>query len=157
VHKRQHGTHNKNPAPRIILLTNLSDPPGKPRKWTPLLDELLALERLREHPVPRRDVVRRDRTAPPAGDLERQRLAVEVGVALPVLAPVPAHRDPPGPRALHLHGGHLAVRSHVGDQHLEEVGAAGDREPHAAGPVTAHPASPPFTSKVRFGCSCRVV
>jgi hypothetical protein len=71
-------------------------------KWTPLLDELLAWERLREHPAPGRDVVRRDGPAPPAGgDLERQRLA-----------------------------------------------AAGDPEPHASCPVTAHPA--PFTSKV--GC-----
>jgi hypothetical protein len=118
-------------------------------KWTPLLDELLAWERLREHPVPGRDVVRRDGpAAPAAGDLERQRLAAEVGGALPVLAPVPAHRDPPGPRPLHLHGGHLAVRAHVGDQHLDEVAAAGDPEPHASCPVTAHPA--PFTSKV--GC-----
>jgi hypothetical protein len=111
-----------------------------------LLDELLALERLREHPVRRRDAVRGDRPAPPAGDLERQRLAAEVGVALPVLAPVPPHRDPPGPRPLHLHGGHLAVGRHVGDQHLQEVRAAGDREPHAARPVAAHPASPTFTN-----------
>ncbi|BAS98666.1 Os06g0621950, partial [Oryza sativa Japonica Group] len=101
--------------------------------------ELLAFEGLREHPVRRRDAVGDDRAAPPAGDLERQRLAAEVGVALPVLAPVPPHRDPPGPRPFHLHRRHLPVRRHVRDQHLQEAGAAGDGEPHPPCPLIVLP------------------
>lgn len=58
--------------------------------------ELASQIRLPEAPVRWRDVHRGDGEAVAGGDAEREGLAVEVAAALPVLAPVAAHRLPPG-------------------------------------------------------------
>ncbi|RWW50549.1 hypothetical protein BHE74_00043166, partial [Ensete ventricosum] len=87
---------------------------------------------LAEAPVGRRDVRRRNAAAVAGGDLEREGLAVEAAVALPVLSPVAAHRLPPGPRPLDGHRHHVPSTTNVGDQDQVEVGVAIDREPDAS-------------------------
>ncbi|RRT72645.1 hypothetical protein B296_00022740, partial [Ensete ventricosum] len=87
---------------------------------------------LAEAPVGRRDVRRRNAAAVTGGDLEREGLAVEAAVALPVLSPVAAHRLPPGPRPLDGHRHHVPSTTNVGDQDQVEVGVAIDREPDAS-------------------------
>ena len=53
--------------------------------------ELTALEGLSELPVRRSHVIANDGPTIAGGDLEREALAVEVRVALPILAPVSRH------------------------------------------------------------------
>lgn len=65
--------------------------------------ELAPFKSLAELPVGGHDVVAGDGLAVAGGDLEGEGLAVEVGIALPVLAPVPGHGLPPGLRALDRH------------------------------------------------------
>ena len=65
------------------------------------------------------------------GDVEGERLAVEVATALPVLTPVPAHWLPPTSRALDGYRDDIARTAHVGDQDQVEVGVAVDSEPDA--------------------------
>lgn len=61
------------------------------------LEELGTREGLSEGPVSRSDIVGDKCTAIASGDLEGEGLAVEVRVALPVLAPVAGHGLPPSP------------------------------------------------------------
>ena len=93
---------------------------------------MVAFEHLAEAPARGRHVVRRQRPAVAGGDGERQALAVQLPVALPVLAPVPAHGHPPRLRALDRHRRHVAGAAHVGDEHQVEVGVAIDGEADAA-------------------------
>jgi len=85
-------------------------------------------------------VVAREDAAIAAGDLERQRLAVEQGAVLPVGAPVVAHRLPARPRSLHRHRRQVASAAHVCDEHQDEVGVAVDGEPDATLLDARHPA-----------------
>ena len=102
--------------------------------------ELVAGVGLAVAPAAGRGVGGRDAAAVAGGDLERQRLAVEQGVALPVGAPVVAHGLPPGLRPLHRHCRQVAGAADVRDQHQDEVGVAGDGEPDAALLGACHPA-----------------
>lgn len=64
-------------------------------------------------------------------DYKGKRLAVERAVALPVLAPVPAHRQPACARPLDRHRHHIPGAAHVGDQNKVEKGVAIDGESDA--------------------------
>jgi len=103
--------------------------------------ELGALEGLAELPAGGDGVVAGGGAAVAGGDLERERLPVQVRVALPVLAPVPGHGLPPGPGAPDGDGPHVAGARHVGHQHQVEVGVAVDGEPDAALLVARNPAA----------------
>ncbi|BAS71336.1 Os01g0249050, partial [Oryza sativa Japonica Group] len=95
-----------------------------------------------ELPVRRSDVVRRDDAAVVGLHPERQRLAGEVRVALPVLPPVPAHRQPLRPGALHPRRRHGAAAGDVGDEHQLVVVVPGDAEPDAADAPARRPRVP---------------
>jgi len=77
--------------------------------------ELSPGEGLAEGPTGMGDVVRDDAAAVAGGDPEGERLAVEVGVALPVLAPVSRHGLPPSPGPFDGHAMHVPRSTHVGD------------------------------------------
>nr|ACL53845.1 unknown [Zea mays] len=94
--------------------------------------ELAALEGLAELPASGDGAVAGDGAAVAGGDLERERLPVQVRVALPVLAPVPGHGLPPRAGAPDGDGAHVAGARHVGHQHQVEVGVPVDGEPDAA-------------------------
>lgn len=51
---------------------------------------------------------------------------------MPILAPIPPHRQPPRPRPLDLHGGEVPCAGDVANQHGEEYPGAADGEPDAA-------------------------
>lgn len=55
------------------------------------LAELCSDECLSKGPTSGCDIVRDDRLAVTGGNLKRQGLSVEVGIALPILSPVPTH------------------------------------------------------------------
>jgi hypothetical protein len=88
-----------------------------------------------EPPASGRDVVRRDDAAVVGPEAEGEALAVEVGVALPVGAPVAAHGHPARGGALDPRLRHHAAAAHVGDGDQLEVAAPLDGEPDAAGPA----------------------
>lgn len=92
----------------------------------------VAGEGLAERPVGRHDVGEDQSLAVGNGDLEGQRLAVEVGVGLPVCAPVPGHRQPPGLGSLHGDGLDRPGAGNVTDQHQLEVVLPVDGEPDAS-------------------------
>jgi hypothetical protein len=105
-----------------------------------LLRELLrGRKRLTEPPAGRRDVGEGFGLAVAAGDLERQALAIEVRVGLPVDAPVPGHGHPPGARPLDGRRLDGPAAADIGDEHQLEVVAPVDAEPHPAFLHTRHP------------------
>jgi hypothetical protein len=101
-----------------------------------------------------------DGAAVAGGEPERQLLAVEVGVALPLGAPVVAHGLPSRPRPLHRYGRHVTGAADVGDQHQVEGRVAGDGEPDAARLGTRHSAQRQVTSacitRARASAGCVV-
>jgi hypothetical protein len=101
--------------------------------------ELLAGVGLAVAPSSRRGVLRREGAAVAAGDLERQRLAVQQRAVLPVGAPVVAHGLPSRPRALHRYRRQVAGAAHVRDEQQDEVGVAVDGEPDATLLGARHP------------------
>lgn len=85
------------------------------------------------------DVVGDDVTAVAGGDDEGEALAVEIGIALPVLPPISGHWLPPGPRAFYGHRVNVAGAAHVGHQNQVEVRVTVYREPNPSAPPTSHP------------------
>lgn len=78
-----------------------------------------------------------------AGDYsEGEALAIEVGVALPVLAPVPWHRLPGSSWTLDGNSMDIAGAPHVGDEDKIEVGMAIDGEPDASWFSAGNPTKP---------------
>lgn len=77
--------------------------------------ELSPGEGLAEGPVGRGDVEGDEVAAVTGGDLEGERLAVEIRVALPILPPVPRHGLPPSPGAFDGDPMHVPCSSNVGD------------------------------------------
>ncbi|RZS19264.1 hypothetical protein BHM03_00051642 [Ensete ventricosum] len=102
--------------------------------------KLYSFEGLAELPIGGHDIVAGDGPAVAGGDLEGEALAIEIRVALPVLAPVPGHDLPPGPGALDGDRTHVAGARHVGDQDQVEVGVAIDGEPDPSFLRAWHPA-----------------
>lgn len=78
------------------------------------LAELGAGVGLAEGPAGGSGVVGDDAAAVAGDHPEWEALAVEVGVALPVLAPVSGHHLPPGSWSFDVHGVYVAGASHVG-------------------------------------------
>ncbi|CAN6484527.1 unnamed protein product [Victoria cruziana] len=109
---------------------------------------------LAEGPVRRGDVVGDDRTAIAGDDLEGQSLAVEVAIALPVLAPVPGHGLPSGPRPFDVNCMDVTCSANVGYEHQIEVSMAVDGESDSTALPARHPVS---KQRVRirnpFGCT----
>lgn len=81
------------------------------------LTELGPGEGLAEGPTRGGHVVGDEGAAVASGDLEGEGLAVEVGVALPILPPVPRHRLPPGSRPFDRDRVDVAGASDIGDEH----------------------------------------
>lgn len=94
---------------------------------------------LAEGPSGGRDVVGDDGLAVAGGDLEREALPVEIGIALPILAPIPGHRLPGGPGAFDGDGVNVASAGDVSDEDEVEVGVAVDGEPHASASPARNP------------------
>jgi hypothetical protein len=103
-----------------------------------------------EPPASGRDVVRRDDAAVVGPEAEGEALAVEVGVALPVGAPVAAHGHPARGGALDPRLRHHAAAAHVGDGDQLEVAAPLDGEPDAAGPAARDAAVVAGTIPARY-------
>lgn len=96
---------------------------------------------LTELPIRRGDVVARHRPPVAGGDLKRETLAVEDGVALPILPPISRHRLPSGgPGALHGDGADVTRPADVTDEDQIEVGVAIDGEPNPALLAAGHAA-----------------
>ncbi|RWW00912.1 hypothetical protein GW17_00036090 [Ensete ventricosum] len=121
--------------------------------------ELAAQIRLPEAPVRWRDVHRGDGEAVAGGDAEREGLAVEVVAALPVLAPVAAHRLPPEIKVV---PGRIAPPSIVVGKRVvwraEVSGGNDDRTleaplPARAFDLEARPAALPVVEESRAQCS----
>ena len=103
--------------------------------------ELNSLERLSELPICRDNVVASHPPTITGADLDWKTLSIEVGIALPVLAPVPWHRLPRwrslGP--LDRHRMHVSGASYICYQHQVEVRVAVDGKPYSSFPHTCHP------------------
>ncbi|RRT72848.1 hypothetical protein B296_00034048 [Ensete ventricosum] len=121
--------------------------------------ELAAQIRLPEAPVRWRDVHRGDGEAVAGGDAEREGLAVEVAAALPVLAPVAAHRLP---SEIKVVPGRIAPPSIVVGKRVvwraEVSGGNDDRTleaplPPRAFDLEARPAALPVVEESRAQCS----
>lgn len=76
-------------------------------------------------------------------------MTVEVCIAMPVLAPVPSHLQPPRVGSLDLHGHHVSGAGDVGDEDGVEVTEAVQREPDPARLHTFDPAYSPQTNTER--------
>lgn len=103
------------------------------------LAELSTTKGLAEGPTSRSNVVGHHTSAVACCDLEREALAIEVAVALPVLAPVSGHWLPSGPGTLDHHRMHISSTSHVGYQDQVEVGMPVDGEPDSPLLPAGHP------------------
>lgn len=106
-----------------------------------VLVELFSFECLSVPPVGRGDVVGCESSALAVGYFKRQRLASEVGIALPVLAPVSGHGNPACSRPFHLDSRDKPVGARVCDENLVEVGAPCYGESDPALSFADHPAS----------------
>ncbi|ONK67945.1 uncharacterized protein A4U43_C05F5490 [Asparagus officinalis] len=119
--------------------------------------KLPAFKRLAELPSSGDGTVADDGASVTGGHAEGEALAGEVRVALPVLAPVPGHRLPPGFRPLDRDGVHVSGAAHVADEHEVEVVVAVDCEPDPSLLMTGYPTlSKSKTSRsaavvIRFG------
>ncbi|GER26740.1 zinc finger CCCH-type antiviral protein 1 [Striga asiatica] len=89
----------------------------------------------------------RERNPIAARNLERERLVFQIRIEVPILPPVPSHRQPAGPRALHLHRRHVSGAGDVAYQHRQEYPGAADREPNA--PLLPAPDPPVLDGHVR--------
>lgn len=79
------------------------------------------------------------------GDLKRKGLSVQVGVALPILAPIPTHLLPRHYLGtLNCHRMHVPGATHVRDKDQVEVRVAVDCEPYAS---PSHAGYPTITKK----------
>lgn len=102
--------------------------------------KLISFERLSKLPSGWDNIVARNSSTVTGGDPEREGLAVEVRVTLPVLSPVPRHRDPVvAPGALDGHSNHLASSRNIRNQHQVEVGVPIYSEPYPAFLHTRNP------------------
>lgn len=97
-----------------------------------------------ECPVGRRNVLEHTCLTIGGGDLERQGLAVEVGIGLPVSTPVSRHRHPPGLGALDGDRLDRAAASHVADQDQLKVVSAVDGESHSTMFLARNPVKKKF-------------
>lgn len=89
---------------------------------------------------PRRcDIIANQRPAIASGHLEGEALAVEVGVALPILAPILRHCLPPNLRTFDRHGVDVAGATNIGDQDQIEIRMAVNREPNSSLLLTGDP------------------
>lgn len=91
-------------------------------------------------PILRSDVHARHGAAISGSDHERQALSIQVGVHLPVLAPVAPHGLPPSSGAFDLHCLDGATAADVGDEHQVEELVSVDGEVHAARPLARNSA-----------------
>lgn len=94
---------------------------------------------LAERPASRCDIVGHNGAAVAGSDLEGQALAVEIGVALPVLPPVSRHGLPPCSRTFDGNCMHIAGSTDVDDEYEVEIGVPVDREPYPTLSVAGHP------------------
>lgn len=102
--------------------------------------ELAPCKCLPKLPTRRRHVVAGEGSPVTGGDLKRQALAVDVRVALPILAPIPRHRLPPAVRSLNRHRVHIPCSADVRHQHQVEVRVPVDGKPY---PALLHAGHPP--------------
>ena len=86
-----------------------------------LCGELIAFEGLSETPARGGHIDGSEGVSVARGEAERERLAREHGIALPILAPVACHRDPPGPAPFHLGRHHVPAPAHIGQQDKVEI------------------------------------
>lgn len=84
------------------------------------LSELVSSEGLSKRPIWRGHIVWGKTTAIAGGDLEREGLAVEATVALPILPPVSGHRLPISVWAFDGDGDHISRASNIGYEHKVE-------------------------------------
>mgnify|MGYP006950760552 FL=1 len=100
---------------------------------------MLADECLSELPIRGRGF-KRDEGLPVArGDLEGEGLTVEIGIALPVLAPIAGHWEPAGAGALDRHRRHISGTAHIGYKDQVEEGMAIHREMDASILLASNP------------------
>lgn len=105
-----------------------------------LIQELLSFKCLTKAPIRGSNVIWCYRSPAAASHFEGQRLASQVSIALPILAPVSGHRHPSCSWPFHFKRYDLTIGTHIGDQDLIEVGAPSNREPHPSVSVAVHPA-----------------
>ena len=101
-------------------------------------------------PISRRRVVAGDGSSVTGGDLKREALAVEVVVALPVLAPVPRHGLPASPGPFDGRSVDITRTTHIGYEDQVEVGVAINGEPYASPPSAGYPTKTHHQSKNNF-------
>lgn len=102
--------------------------------------ELRAGVCLTKGPPRRSNIVRNDRSAVTRRHSKRQRLSIQISIALPILPPVPRHRLPPRPRPFHRHRMHVSGATDVRYQNQVEVRVPVYREPYPPSLSTVYPA-----------------
>lgn len=101
--------------------------------------KLTAFERLPELPISGRHVVASEGSTVTGGDSKGEALAVEIGIALPILAPISWHGYPPGFGPFDRECMDIPCTRDVGDQNQVEVCVTIDREPNPPFLDTWHP------------------
>jgi len=89
---------------------------------------------LAELPICRSDVIGSDGSPIAGGDLERESLPIQIGVALPILSPVAGHCLPTSVGSFDGNRLHIACTSYVGNEYQIEVGVPIDRESNSTFP-----------------------
>jgi len=89
---------------------------------------------LAELPICRSDVIGSDDSPIASADLEGESLAIQIGVALPILSPVAGHCLPTSVGTFDRNCLHIACASYVGNEHQIEVGVPIDRESNSTFP-----------------------
>lgn len=96
-------------------------------------------ECLAKLPVTGRCIIGSNGSAIAGSDFKGEALAVEVTVALPILAPVAGHCLPAGPGALYRNRVDVTCSSHVSDEYEIEVRVPVHGEPNSARSVAGYP------------------
>lgn len=82
-------------------------------------------------PIGRDEIIGSESVTITQSDLKGKTLAVEIVVALPILAPISRHGLPSCSRPLYGHSVDITCAAHVRDQNKVEVGVTIDCEPHS--------------------------
>jgi hypothetical protein len=96
--------------------------------------KLQSFKCLAELPICRSDVIGSDGPSIAGSDLEGESLPIQIGVALPILAPVAGHCLPTSVGTFDGNRLDIACTSYVGNEHQIEVRVAIDRESNSSFP-----------------------
>ena len=113
--------------------------------------ELPSFKSLSKSPILWHNIVAGNCPAIAGCDSEGEALAIDIWVALPILAPVSWHGLPASPRSFDRHSMNITCTCHIGYQDQVEVGMTINGEPNASILHTWDPVK--TTNKLKWCCS----